>query len=170
MEDSIFAESVDFALDSYVTGAAATDIGFQKTKIFLKIVPAFQTVLLKFKFTLEMPKQYWDTNNYMFNFATVSESNGAIPTVTIGCAMQNGNPESAEVYEYNASFDKTADLNLPFWEQNFANKEEFPNFFTVPKIEEYMPYEDSSGKISQSCLAEIEIPPDEAAVFFGKTF
>lgn len=72
--------------------------------------------------------------------------------------------------EYDDTFDSSADTTLPFWEANYAaNKTDsdwWPNYEdNVQRLKDSI-----NGKMKAGCIAEAEIPPEDAAALFDLTY
>lgn len=105
-DDAIFTEFNDFQMGDYVDGAEGT--GFQMVQGLFKAIPNFETTMWIFKLSLEMPEDYFDETNYLFQWATFEDSNQALPKTTVACGVKINDAYSAEVFEYDDTFDATA--------------------------------------------------------------
>jgi len=152
----------------YVTGAEGT--GFQRVQGLFKAIPNFETTMWIFKFTLEMPTDYFDSTNYLFQWATYQDTDATFDEVTVACGIKIGDEYSEEVFEYDNTFDSTADTNLPAWEQNYAAMVNEASYEKTPDTEDLMLLPSLNGKSSQSCNVRVEVPPEEAAFFFDRTY
>ena len=76
-DDAIFTEFNDFVMSDYVAGAEGT--GFQMVQGLFKAIPNFETTMWIFKFSLEMPEEYFDETNYLFQWATYQDTNQVLP-------------------------------------------------------------------------------------------
>jgi len=106
-EDAVFTEYNDFDLSLYIDGAEGT--GFQKAQGLFKAVPKFETTLWIFKLTLEMPSEYFDSTNYLWQYVTYEETTGVVPKQTVSCGLNIGDATSAEVIEYDETFDASTE-------------------------------------------------------------
>ena len=104
-EDAIFTEFNTFDVADYIDGAEGT--GFQKIQGMFKAVPNFETTIWMFKFSLEMPEEYFNTSNYLFQWATYVDTAGTMDAVTVACGITIDDAYSSEIFEYDATFDST---------------------------------------------------------------
>lgn len=167
-EDAVFTEYNDFVLADYISGAEGT--GFQKAQGSFKAIPNFETTMWQFKLTLEMPTEYFDYNNYLFQWATYRDTAQTLPATTVSCGMTIGDPYSIEVFEYDDTFDSTVQTDLPAWETNYAAMVEDKAYESSADIEEQYLIETTNSKSKQTCVAKVEIPPEEADFFFDKEY
>ena len=87
--------------------------------------------------------------------------------ITVACYQEIGTENyDLMVQEYDDTFDSTADVSLPLWEQNYASfvsdSDWWPNY-----EDNVMRLKDSiNGKMKAGCIAEAEIPPEDAEALF----
>lgn len=117
-----------------------------------------------------MPTQYFDYNNWMYAYATFQDIDGVIANTTVACTVNFGYPDSAEVYEFDETFNSTANLELPLWETNYASKKDDQDFDLSYDIPSYGLIDSINSKMKQGCVAQVEIAPEEAEFFFNKTY
>ena len=67
-DEENFSEYNVFDIADYVDGAEGQ--GFQIVQGIFKVIPMFKTTMWMFKFGLDMPAEYFDTNNYLYQYAT----------------------------------------------------------------------------------------------------
>lgn len=115
--EDVFNESRDFDVADYVTDAEGA--AFQKFSGAFDVIPNFGATRWAFEFALEMPTELFDTDNWLYQWATYQDSNGLLPMTTVACAVQVNNPDSAYVIQYTDAFDSGAETTLPFWETNW---------------------------------------------------
>lgn len=151
----------------YIDGAEGT--GFQKAQGLFKAVPKFETTLWMFKLSLVMPTEYFDSTNYLWQYVTYEESTGTVPKQTISCGLFIGNATSAEVIEYDETFDATTETDLPPSSTNGAAQVEDQSY-GPGDIEDMGLLPDTNGKSKQTCVAQVEVPPEEAEAFFNKDY
>lgn len=109
-EDSVFKESSLLDLADFVAPFWAEDIsgkGFQKVAGAFKVVPNFDTTLWMFKFTLEMPNEYFNEENYLFQWASFQDTAESMDMVTVSCGLKMGDYENVDIIEYDNTFDST---------------------------------------------------------------
>jgi len=70
-----------------------------------------------------------------------------------------GNATSAEVFEYDSSFDATTDTNLPAWENNYNAMVDSPSYMVSPDTEEMNLVDTANGYMRQSCNIRVEVQP-----------
>jgi hypothetical protein len=71
-EDELFNEYRDFQMSDF--DSSATGTGFQMFAGGFSVIPNFSTALWKFKFDLDMPGQYFDETNVLYNWATFQDT------------------------------------------------------------------------------------------------
>jgi hypothetical protein len=85
-DDDIFNESSSFAMSDYITDAEGT--GFMKVTGGFTVIPNFETVLWYFKFSVDMPTEYFNTENVMYASATFTDSDDTnAEPITVTCAV-----------------------------------------------------------------------------------
>lgn len=154
-DDAVFTATNTFEIGDYVDGAEGT--GFQVVQGLFKAIPSFETTMWQFKFGLEMPAEYFDTANYLFQYATYSDVAGNLEPVTVACGVQIANAASAEVFEYDATFDATSETGLPAWETNWNAKVDDMSYMVSPETNELNLVESANGNMRQSCNVRVEV-------------
>ena len=71
-KDELFSEYRDFSMSDFEANAEGT--GFQLFSGGFTVIPNFDTALWEFKFDLDMPGQYFNENNVLYNYATFQDS------------------------------------------------------------------------------------------------
>lgn len=102
-DEAIFTTYNDFQMSDYVDGAEG--VGLQVVQGLFKAIPNFQTTMWIFKFNLEMPTTYFDDGAYLFQWGTYRDVDETMEEVTVSCGITIGDPYSAEMWEYDATFD-----------------------------------------------------------------
>lgn len=170
VEDDIFAESESFLMSDFIDGAA-DETGFMKTAGGFKIIPNFETALWYFRFQLEMPTEYFDSDNVMYAQITLEPTDESFPAMTTVCAVQMGDPASAVVYEYDDTFSAVATGSGDTIEtQNAGAFVDDSDWSRDYDAEKYMLLETINGKSRQTCVARVELAPEEADFFFDRDY
>jgi len=78
--------------------------GFVKLEGDFKMVPNFETLMWQMTFSLEMPKQYYDTSSYVIFYGTYADDLVADSDVTVTCEIKLGDVQSASVKEFGKDF------------------------------------------------------------------
>lgn len=93
-DEAIFTGFNDFAMSDYVSDADG--VGFQMVQGLFKAIPNFQTTMWIFKFSLEMPTQFFEENMdaYLFQWGTYQDTDGTLDEVTVSCGIKFDDPES----------------------------------------------------------------------------
>ena len=167
-DEAIFTTSNAFEISDYISDADG--VGYQVVQGLFKAIPNFQTTMWMFKFNLEMPAEYFDDTSYLYQWGTYQDANQELDEVTIACGITIGDPDTVEVFEYDDTFDSTADLNLPPWEGNYNALSNDPAYMKSPEREEMELIASINGKARQACNVRVEIPPAEASTFFDKDY
>jgi len=167
-DESIFTMSNNFEMSDYVEGADG--VGFQVVQGLFKAIPNFETTMWIFKFALEMPDSYFDSGAYVFNWATYQDVNQEMQPVTVACGITVGDPYSAEVFQYDETFDSSTDVDKPAPEGNSDAKVNNQDYSKTPDIEEVGLLPSLNGNVRQACNVRVEVPPDEAAAFFDRSY
>ena len=108
--------------------SSATGTGFQMFAGGFSVIPNFDTALWKFKFDLDMPGQYFNETNVLYNWATFQDTAQTFDKITVACAVKIGDPDSARVMQYNKDFDATVGTDLPYYQTNSDKLEEDATF------------------------------------------
>lgn len=122
-------------------------------------------------FSLEMPKQYFDTSKYVAFYGTYAMDDVADSDVTVTCEIKLGDVQSATVKEFNKdfAFDKaTATKRLTT--ENAANLSEDNGYKRNYDPKLYNLMDSIGGKMRQNCAAITEISPEDAQALNGKSF
>lgn len=102
-DEAIFTTYKDFQMSEYVDDAEG--VGLQVVQGLFKAIPNFQTTMWMFKFNLEMPSEYFDDDAYLFQWGTYQDTEQLMDEVTVSCGITINDPYSAEMWEYDSSFD-----------------------------------------------------------------
>jgi len=78
--------------------------GFVKLQGDYQMVPNFETLMWQMTFSLEMPKQYFDTSKYVTFYGTYALESDPTNEHTITCEVKLGDIQSASVKEYGKTF------------------------------------------------------------------
>lgn len=100
-----------------------------------------------------MPTEYFDYNNWMYAYATFQDVDGIVANTTVACTVNIGYPDSAEVYEFDETFNSTDNLELPLWEANYASKKDDQDFDLSYDIPSYGLEASINSKMKQGCVA-----------------
>lgn len=167
-EEEIMNESRDFDLSEF--DPTATGTAFQVFSGGFVFYPNFKTSAFQFKWVLEMPEDAFldSEGKWLYQWATYMPVGGTADMTTTVACFQEISEENFDltVYQYDGTFDSTADQTLPLWEQNYAanvDSDFYPNF--KDNIQRLKP--SIGGKMKAGCIAQAEIPPEEAADLFG---
>lgn len=168
-DDDLLFESESFTISDFIAGAEGT--GFMKSYAGFTIIPSFETVLWYFKVNLEMPTEYFDTENVLVTELTFGPTDGSFDDATIMCAVQIGNPDEVVIREFNASFD-SSDINSGETILNYqaANENTDSDWSRDYSYEKYDLVESLNGKSRQSCVVIVEVDPMSSDYFFGKDY
>lgn len=111
-------ESRDFDLSDF--DPTATGTAFQVFSSGFVFYPNFKTSAFQFKWVLEMPEQAFldSEGKWLYQWATYNAVGGTADTETTVACFQEISEENFDlyVYQYDGTFDSTADQNLPLWE------------------------------------------------------
>ena len=165
-EDDVFMESETFLIADLL-GSTTDDKGFMKTAGGFVVIPNFETVLWYFRFQLEMPEYYFEAGQVMYSEITFGPTSNAFPAQTITCAVEFGNSDAVVVNEYDDSFTSVdSGAGFTIEDQNSSSLNAESSWSRAWDIEQYLLVPSINGKARQTCVAQVELPPEEAAFFF----
>ena len=166
---SVFTESIVFDINDYVPDGIGA--GFMRVKGQFKILPVFEASFWELGFALDLPQDYFNTDDILVFTATYAETTGALPTTTVQCSVQVGNPQTIEVREFDESYDASAGLELPFWERNYEAEKEYPDYRrSYDNKENGLKPSVQDGRMNQGCVTRAKIDPEDAEMLYGLTF
>ena len=167
-DEAVFTAYNDFEMADYVDNAEG--LGLQVVQGLFKAIPNFQTTMWIFKFNLEMPTEYFDEGAYLFQWATYQDTDMLMEEVTVSCGITIDDPYSAEMWEYDSTFDASLETDLPANETNAAAWVNEKSYGMSPEIDDMYLLPSLNGKSRQACNVRVEIPPTEAADFFNRDY